>query len=156
MDRERPGLFGDERSMLLGWLNWHRQCLDAKCEGLSREQLVSQSVPPSDLSLLGLVRHMIQMELTRLHWYTDGPSELPFGEHDFDEAGRADAAATLAEWRATIRRSDEIVAGQPLLDAAGALGTDLRFNLLSLINEYARHNGHADLLRECIDGATGE
>jgi hypothetical protein len=156
MDRDRPVLFGDERSMLLSWLNWHRQCLEQKCAELDPEQLVLRSVPPSALSLLGLVRHMIQMELTRLHWYHDGPSELPFGEHDFDEVTDADPRETLERWRTVIRRSDEIVSGQPRLEVAGALGTDLRFNLLSLINEYARHNGHADLLRESIDGQTGE
>jgi hypothetical protein len=120
MDRDRPVLFGDERSMLLSWLNWHRQCLEQKCADLDPEQLVLRSVPPSALSLLGLVRHMIQMELTRLHWYHDGPSELPFGEHDFDEVTDADPRETLERWRTVIRRSDEIVSGQPRLEVAGA------------------------------------
>lgn len=155
---------GDERAMLDGFLDWQRATLLLKCAGLTGEQLARRAVPPSDLSLLGLVRHLAAVERT---WFRrrflgevvvalyrrPGGADAAFAETDPDRA-EADIATLLAEWN-HCRRG---VAGASL-DATftserwGAMS--LRWVYLHLIAEYAHHNGHADLLRERIDGATG-
>ena len=153
-----------ERELLLGWLAFHRDALQAKCDGLTAEQLVLTAAPPSDLSLLGLVRHLTEMEHAYLvHALAGGPD---FGwVYCTDEAPDADianlrpdqAAASLARWLEERERADQ------LLSSSGPLGAivagnrfSVRWNLMKLIGEYARHNGHADILRQRIDGATGE
>ena len=152
-----------ERGLLLGWLAFHRDALAAKCEGLTDEQLVLASAPPSDLSLLGLVRHMTEME----HAYL--VRALAGGEFSrvycSDEAPDADICDLRPEMVAAsmIRWHDERSRADQLLSATGPLGAtaagnrfSVRWNLLKVIGEYARHNGHADLIRERIDGAIGE
>jgi hypothetical protein len=120
------------------------------------------SVPPSRLSLLGLVRHMTEMERSyirncvggehlRYRYCTD---DDPDG--DFEGVAAADPAADLAEWRETQARSDVAIATMGDADAICPDGRTLRWYVLKVIGEYSRHNGHADLLRETIDGATGE
>jgi hypothetical protein len=156
---------GDERSILLGWLAFHRNALAAKCAGLAAAQLVTRSAPPSPLSLLGLVRHLAEMERAygawalgperALEWvwgvYTDGGPEWDF---DVDESM---VAESMAAWERETAAADERIAQHATLDSVGAgNGHTVRWNLQKLVGEYARHNGHADLLRERIDGSTGE
>jgi uncharacterized damage-inducible protein DinB len=156
---------GGERAMLDGLVDWHRQTLLHKCAGLSAEQLKRCSVDPSGLSLLGLVRHMTNVErgwfwdfagqMVLLHWTGDDPST---GWTDFGEVPGADPAADYAAFQETCQRSRELVADASLDDTfteEHGHTFSLRFVYLHMIEEYARHNGHADLLRERIDGATG-
>jgi hypothetical protein len=156
---------GDERAVLLGWLAFHRDALAAKCVGLDAHQLAERSASPSRLSLLGLVRHMTEMERAYGTWalgpkmdltwvwgkYTDdGP------EWDFDVDSSMLGESMMA-WQNEKQRVNERLAQYQSLDAIGAgNGYSVRWNLQKLVGEYARHNGHADLLRERIDGSTGE
>jgi uncharacterized damage-inducible protein DinB len=157
---------GDERMLLDAFLDFHRDTLRWKCAGLSDEQLRCRSVEPSSMSLLGLVRHLAEVELA---WFVrrfagrDVPllycsDDNPDGE--FDDVDKADAATTWATYDEVIARANEAVAGASL-DAEFIHPRDqqpysLRWVYLHMVEEYARHNGHADLLRERIDGATGE
>ncbi|MET0838400.1 MAG: DinB family protein [Marmoricola sp.] len=155
---------GDERALLLGWLAFHRDALEAKCAGLSDEQLVSRAAPPSPLSLLGLVRHLAEMERVYGVWANCCPSELVFvwgrydeggPEHDFD-CDASQVVTSMRAWRDEKASTDGAIRDVDLDDAGGANGRSLRWNLQKLVGEYARHNGHADLIRERIDGQTGE
>ena len=167
-NRVDPPNAAEERPMLLAWLEYHRATLALKCEGLPDEQLRSRAVPPSTLSLLGLVRHMADVERTWFrrsllgevaapHFWSD---ESPDG--DFDEVDQADVAADLATWHDECDAARAIVEATPSLDELerreGRPGgpVSLRWILIHMIEEYARHNGHADLLREQLDGAVGE
>jgi Protein of unknown function (DUF664) len=153
-----------ERAMLEGFLEWQRATLLHKCAGLSGGQLAERSVPPSALSLLGLVRHHAEVERTwfrrrfggeqlpRLYWREDRP-DAAFEEVSADRA-EADFACLMTEWvlarRAAAGASlDEIF----ISDRWGQMS--LRWVYLHMIEEYARHAGHADMLRERIDGTTG-
>jgi hypothetical protein len=156
---------GDERAILLGWLAYHRDALAAKCAGLDAAQLVARSAPPSVLSLLGLMRHVTEMERaygawalgpkTELRWvwgeYTDGGPEW-----DIDcDVSMVDESRSA--WEREKVAADERISEHAALDSVGAgNGRSLRWNLQKLIGEYARHNGHADIIRERIDGQTGE
>jgi len=155
---------GDERGLLLGWLAFHRNALEAKCSGLTDDQLAARSAPPSPLSLLGLVRHLAEMERVYGVWANGCTSRLVqvWGtydeggpEHDFDCAA-SDVTVSVRAWRDERRSTDGVIRGLSLDDSGGANGRSLRWNLHKLVGEYARHNGHADLLRERIDGVTGE
>ena len=138
---------------------------EAKCTGLTDAQLVDRAAAaPSSLSLLGLVRHLAEMERVYGVWANGCPSELVFvwgpyaeggPEHDFD-CDASQVAASMRAWRDEKASTDGVIRGLELDDAGGANGRSLRWNLQKLVGEYARHNGHADLLRERIDGATGE
>jgi hypothetical protein len=156
---------GDERSVLLGWLAFHRDALAAKCAGLDAEQLVARSAPPSPLSLLGLVRHLTEMERTYGTWALGPKADLAWVWGDYTDGGPdwdidADAtmlADSMAAWEREKRAADDRIAEHDSLDSVGAgNGHSLRWNLQKLVGEYARHNGHADLIRERIDGQTGE
>ncbi len=156
---------GDERGVLLGWLAFHRDALAAKCAGLDADQLAARAVPPSTLSLLGLVRHLAEMERVYGAWALGPRVELEFvwgdytdGGPDWDfEAGPAMAGESMAAWRRERAAADERIVEHRAPDSVGAgNGRSLRWNLQKLVGEYARHNGHADLLRERIDGTTGE
>jgi hypothetical protein len=163
MERVPEPRSNDERELLLGWLAFHRNALAAKCDGLSDEQLVAMSAEPSDLSLLGLVRHLTEMEYYYLVHAIAGGGTAPIYCTDEDED--ADilgltvdmAKPSLDRWRDECRNADARLA---TVDELGARlpgnGFSTRWNLIKIIQEYARHNGHADLLRERIDGATGE
>ncbi|HZD69152.1 MAG TPA: DinB family protein [Actinomycetes bacterium] len=162
VQRPEVPLVADERTMLEFWLDYHRATLLMKCSGLSGEQLKLRSVEPSTLSLLGLVRHMTEVERG---WFRRGvagqkgpdvaPSyysdERPDG--DFDVAD-ADPAAMLTAYTEEVERCRAATAGIPLDKVVGR--HSVRWIYLHMIEEYARHNGHADLLRERIDGATGQ
>jgi hypothetical protein len=150
----------EERAMLEGFLDWGRASLLRKCEGLTGEQLAVRACPPSDLSLLGLVRHMVNVER---NWFRrrfagqDAALRYP-PDADFGEASGATAAEDWAELIAEQQAACDAVAGLPLdsVYLSDRWGTmTLRWLYSHMIAEYAGHNGHADLLRERIDGATG-
>jgi hypothetical protein len=156
---------GPERAMLQGWLDFHRQTLLMKCAGLTADQLRTASAPPSNLTLLGLVRHMTEVERA---WFTlraagrasAGPVHIS-GDNvdgDFDDIATADPPADFAAFTAELAASDAAVADLPLDHEFTHRDKpfSLRWVYHHMIEEYARHNGHADLLRERIDGATGD
>jgi hypothetical protein len=156
---------GDERSVLLGWLAFHRNALEAKCAGLDDDQLVSRSAPPSVLSLLGLVRHLTEMERAYGAWALGPKADLTWvwGEYTDDgpewdiDCDRSMVAESMGAWEREKAAADERIRQHETLDSVGAgNGRSLRWNLQKLVGEYARHNGHADILRERIDGQTGE
>ena len=163
--RVMPPLVGDEREILTAYLDWHRQTFEMKCTGVPPERLSERGIPPSEMSLHGLVRHLAGVErwwfqtqfagedVPMLYYSDDDPGQ------DFDDLD-GDVAEAMAVWRAECDRSREIVANASSLDETGTHKAtrnpvSLRRVLVHLIAEYARHNGHADLLRERIDGATG-
>ncbi|HEY7224514.1 MAG TPA: DinB family protein [Micromonosporaceae bacterium] len=154
----------DERGIVLGWLAFHRDALQVKCQGVPDEQLVERAAAPSKLSLLGLVRHMAEMEHVYGNWSLGPKTPLAWvwgsydddAEPDFD-CTVADVDASLRAWREQMARTDEAIAAHPGLDERGeGNGRSVRWNLAKLVGEYARHNGHADIIRERIDGQTGE
>ncbi|MFI1989381.1 DinB family protein [Actinoplanes sp. NPDC020271] len=164
--RTTEPLTGDERPMLQGWLDWHRQTLLHKCAGLTAEQLRTAAVEPSNLSLLGLVRHMAEVERW---WFRNrvcqdaGATEIYCTDDnkdaDFDDVAGADAEADFATYREEVRLADAAVAGLPLdheFPGTKVPSISLRWVYLHMIEEYARHNGHADLIRERVDGVTGD
>jgi uncharacterized damage-inducible protein DinB len=152
--------------MLDGWLDYHRQTLLTKCAGLTEEQLRLRAVEPSNLSLLGLVRHMAEVERSWFRKRFAGEHVGPIfcsdtnPDGDFDDVDTADAEADLAMLRREIELSRTAARGRSLDDQfynpRGHVEMDLRWVYVHMIEEYARHNGHADLLRERIDGATGD
>ncbi|MEV7083704.1 DinB family protein [Streptomyces sp. NPDC093516] len=167
-ERSMPATTADERTMLEGWLEFHRQTLAWKCEGLSDEQLRTASAPPSELSLLGLVRHMADVERSwfrRVLANEDAPP-LYFSDDDLDGEFHLTEADTWAEagstWQGEIEAARANAARFGLGDISEGKHrrTGERYNLrwiyTHMIEEYARHNGHADLLRERIDGVTGD
>jgi uncharacterized damage-inducible protein DinB len=155
---------GDERSTLLAFLEWQRRTLARKCAGLELDQLRIRSVEPSTLSLLGLVRHMADVERGWFRRTLAGEDiEYRYSTDDdidgeFDNVDAADVSEALASWDEERARADDIVSRRAL-DATGHRrdGTEvsMRWILNHMIEEYSRHNGHADLLRQRIDGATG-
>ncbi|MEU9144622.1 DinB family protein [Streptomyces sp. NPDC048349] len=163
--RFRGPATGDERQMLVGFLADQRATLELKCTGLDAE-LSRRSVEPSTLSLLGLVRHLADVER---HWFREilarqdaaprfsSPAD-PDGDFDGADSGPEAVEEAWAAWRAEVEFADRFAAGASL-DIEGHdawRGTvSLRWVLIHMIEEYARHNGHADLLRERIDGAIG-
>ncbi|MFD1660267.1 DinB family protein [Streptomyces caeni] len=166
--RREPALNADERAMLEGWLDYHRQTLARKCEGLTDAQLRTASVEPSELSLMGLVRHMAEVERG---WFRkvlvgDDPGPVYGGDEDPDAEFHLTEADTWQEayatWQAEIAVARRHAArfGLDDLSEGPSRFTDERFSLrwiyTHMIEEYARHNGHADLIRERIDGATGD
>lgn len=157
---------GDERAVLMGFLRAQRETLVLKCAGVEGD-LWRRSVPPSTLSLLGLVRHLADMERRWFRRVLAGQSAPPrfsteaAPDGDFDGAvmGAAATAQAWAAWHAETDFADRFVADAPGLDLTGTdawRGTvSLRWVLVHMVEEYARHNGHADLLRERVDGAVG-
>lgn len=159
-----------EKATLREYLGNYRLTLEMKCGGLDPEQLARRSVPPSNLSLLGLVRHLAQMEN---HWFQrvlQGRTDLPRlyktdddADADFNGAV-ADPAAVeeaFATWKAQIAAADEWLDALDEDDLGrnvvyGGETVSIRDVLVHVVEEYARHAGHADLLRECVDGRTGQ
>jgi hypothetical protein len=152
-----------ELEMLRDWLDWHRATLLRKCAGLDGAQLARRAVPPSNLSLLGLVRHLGDAErgwvrqtfrgeqIPDLYYRPDAP------DADFEEADPACAEDDFQRYRAECLAVDTALAGAELDDTflVSEMTTSVRWMLQHLVEEYARHNGHADLLREAIDGSAG-
>ena len=164
--RVEPATAAGERKLLQGFLDYQRGTLLWKASGLTGEQLVERSVEPSSMSLIGLVRHLTEVER---YWYqvcldrrpvqpTYWTDEHPDG--DFDLVDPARAEQDLADYKAIVKLSDQIVAGYDLDHTFRRPRREgdysVRYLLIHMIEEYARHNGHADLLRERIDGLTGE
>jgi uncharacterized damage-inducible protein DinB len=157
-----------ERAALEAWLDFHRATLLTKCAGLDAEQLAARSCPPSTLSLLGLVRHLTDVERGWfLRRWVDGIAPLHYSDDDpdgdFDNLDPARAAEDLAAYREAVEAARAEAArhelGERVLrrpDHPAGEVIDVRWIYLHMIEEYARHNGHADLLREAIDGTTGE
>ncbi|MEV7405322.1 DinB family protein [Streptomyces sp. NPDC091267] len=164
-NRIGPPHFGSERDMLRTFLDYHRATLAMKCEGLSDEELRKQSMEPSTLSLLGLVRHMAEVERA---WFRrvfdDNEAPMVWSDKiDFQAAYDA-SASTRAEaftaWEAEVENSRRIEREAESLDLSGhqpRWGEDvsLRMVTIHVLLEYGRHNGHADLLREGVDGSVG-
>jgi uncharacterized damage-inducible protein DinB len=156
-----------EEAVLTEYLGHFRRTFERVCEGLDAEQLARRSVPPSSLSLLGLVRHLAAVEYSWWRRVMGHDLALPrmWGkdEHrdaDFDGAVADDdvVAEAWAAWRAEVAHAEEFQATHPM-DFLGAHDDgpiEMREVVVHLIEEYARHCGHADLLRECVDGRTGQ
>jgi uncharacterized damage-inducible protein DinB len=165
VDRVSEARTGEERAMLDGWLDWHRMTLLSKCTGLTADQLRTASVEPSSLTLLGLVRHMSEVERS---WFRHGVAgqdvtdiycDETNPDGDFDDVADADAEANFATYLAELESVRGAISDLPLEhEFRNQLGRQisLRWVYLHMIEEYARHNGHADLLRERIDGVTGD
>lgn len=155
---------GGERVMLDAWVEFHRATLVMKCAGLDAEQLANRTCPPSTLSLLGLIRHLTEVESwfhdfdlqPEGNWYSS--EQEPDGDFDLIDPSHADD--DLAAYAASVDRARRAVAGHDLDEISPGSGegqpVSLRWIYLHMIEEYARHNGHADMLRERIDGATGD
>ncbi len=154
---------GPDRPILQGYLQWQRATLLNICAGLDGAQLARRALPPSQLSLLGLVRHMAKVERIWFRLRAAGEDVPPMydpalgKDHDFEALDPDEAADAFDRLQAEWRAADS---------AAASLGFDhlvevhgerysLRMIYVHMIGEYARHNGHADLLREAIDGVTG-
>ena len=164
-ERTGPSVTAGEREMLRGFLDYQRATLAMKCDGLTDDDLRMQSMPPSTLSLLGLVRHMAEVERTwfrrvingediGLVWSDQGDYQVAY------DARAAGGAEAFAAWQAEVEQSRRIEAGAPSLDVLGHQArwdeeVSLRLVMIHVLMEYARHNGHADFLRESIDGTIG-
>ena len=175
IERVDPPLVSDEATSLRAWLDFHRATLRLKADGLTQAQL-AQRLPPSELTLGGLVKHMALVESSWLsRVFLGRPLIAPFDtvdweadeDWDFHSAAQDTPEELAALHDASIAASDAVL-GDALADGEGLdrlsvkpgrrTGThfDLRWILMHLVEEYARHNGHADLLRESIDGRTGD
>jgi uncharacterized damage-inducible protein DinB len=162
-----PPLRGDERAILAGYLHQQREILERKCAGLDAAALARRSVEPSTLSLLGLVRHLAEVERGWFRVVLAAEDVPPLFASEADPDGDFDGAApdealvaeAWAAWRAEVAFAERLVAEVPDLDVTGYAprrgSVSVRWVLLHMIEEYARHNGHADLLRERIDGSVG-
>jgi uncharacterized damage-inducible protein DinB len=166
-ERPEPAYTADETATLTGFLDFHRATLEWKCDGLSDEQLRQRSLPTSSMSLLGLVRHLTEVEQHWFHVSLDGQAPSlhywhrgPDGSDTDWEVEGADVAESFRLWREEVARARRIVAASESLERSFDHPEDgpitLRWILTHMIEVYARHNGHADLLREAIDGAVGE
>ena len=159
-----PYVAGD-RQMLEAWLDFHRQTLLSKCGGLTAAQLRQRAAPPSNLSLLGLIRHMAEVERGWFRrriagedvGYLYSSEADPDGE--FDHVDTADAEHDFAVYQREVELARQAAAGRDLdatfFHSQRNAQMSVRWVYVHMIEEYARHNGHADLLRERLDGATG-
>lgn len=171
--RSHPPLTGSELELLTGFLNFHRQTLRIKASGLSRDQL-NTPLPPSSMTLAGLLKHLAFVEdnwfsyvlhsKTR-HKYWDQADWEADPDWDWHSAAENTPEELFELWEASVARSEKLL--QQALAAGGVeqpaarrspKGNEvsLRFILIHMIEEYCRHNGHADLIRESLDGTTGE
>jgi uncharacterized damage-inducible protein DinB len=162
--RQEPAFVLDERAMLEGWLEFHRATLLFKCEGLDDVARKRRPVPTSRLSLHGLVRHMAEVELSWFHRAFEDDPEAPdlFADPEIEDSelvplDDAEWEADLATWRAQCEASRRAADGHSLDETGGGKGeaVSLRWIYVHMIEEYARHNGHADLIRELVDGEVG-
>jgi uncharacterized damage-inducible protein DinB len=167
-DPRSSASFSDERSTLVGYLRDYRLTIEMKCEGLGSEAMARRSVEPSNLSLLGLVRHLADVER---HWFRrvlDGQAVGWIYRTEDDRDGAFNGAVpepavvsdAWAMWREEVRFAERFVDRAPHLEVTGTKRDggliSLREVLVHMIEEYARHAGHADLLRERIDGRVGQ
>ena len=166
VDLIKPPRPAPERAALEGFLDLHRATLLHKCAGLTGEQLARRPIPTSKLSLLGLVRHLAEVDRIWFRWrFLNDPVEPLYwtAEHpdaDLDLVDPARAEQDFATFHREVATIKGLVADRSL-DEVVTFGrveqqqTDLRYVYLHMIEEYAQHNGHADLIRELIDGVTG-
>jgi hypothetical protein len=159
---------GDERTTLLSFLDYYRAVLARKLEGVSEEEARRPACPPSDLTLLGIVRHMADVERSWFRRSLVGEDAPPIfygpGHPDGDDDGdfHAPPGATVADALAAywdeieVARRNTAAASLDDLEQRERAKFNLRWILVHMIEEYARHCGHADLLRQAIDGATGD
>ncbi|WP_030107228.1 DinB family protein [Actinoalloteichus caeruleus] len=172
LDRQDPAESGTDRELLTQFLDFHRATLRLKCDGLSPDRLATRSAPPSVLSLLGLVRHLADVER---YWFRRvlGQQDLPARfystanrDGDFlditpENVTEAEVERAWAAWREEVDHARSLVEATDL-DALrqcpprDGRQVSLRWILVHMVEEYARHNGHADLLREALDGTVGE
>jgi hypothetical protein len=169
--RPEPPTTGDEATMLAAWLDYQRSTLLWKCELLDGPALVRQGVPPSSLSLLGLVRHMTYVEW---HWFdhvfagSSSPEPISLADDPDADFNDLQSSAAMADVELFMRQCEtsraivddaadlDVLAALSASDAVGGRVISLRWIMIHMVEEYARHNGHADLLREQIDGSVGE
>ncbi len=163
-ERGELALKGPESDQLTAWIDFYRSTLLMKCAGLSVEQLSDASVPPSTMTLLGILRHMTTVEQ---YWYqvifAGRDVELFYKsvdrDGDFNNLGDTELSEVVRRFDAACDEARGIVRGHDPSEIAPALRhgkqVDLRWIQLHMIEEYARHCGHADLIRECIDAVTG-
>ncbi|MEU9155913.1 DinB family protein [Streptomyces sp. NPDC048417] len=164
-NRIGPPAFGSERDTLRAFLDYHRATLAMKCEGLTDEELRRQPMPPSTLSLLGLVRHLAEVERA---WFRrvfeDHEAPMVWSDKvDFQAAYDASGSTreeAFTAWEAEVETSRRIEREAASLDQAGYQPrwqeeVSLRMVMTHVLLEYGRHNGHADLLREGVDGTVG-
>lgn len=162
--RTPPPVTGSERETLEAFLDFHRETLLEKCLDLGGEQLAARSCPPSVLSLQGLLRHMAKVERWWFRMYMCGMPLPPLNtsrEHpdlDFEDVDPARWEEDIEVYRGEVAAASDAVVAFTLDDLSrGEFGNpvSLRWIYLHMIAEYARHNGHADLIRESVDGRTG-
>ncbi|RKN45618.1 DinB family protein [Streptomyces hoynatensis] len=171
--RPEPPLAEDEASTLLGFLDYQRATLEWKCAGLDAAGLAAR-VGPSSMTLGGMLKHLAYVEDSWCSVFLHGNAPgAPWDtvdwkadpDWDWHSAAGEDPERLRALWRASVARSRELVAAALAEEGPGRLARrswpdgntpSLRWILCHLIEEYARHNGHADLLRESVDGSTGE
>jgi Protein of unknown function (DUF664) len=162
IDRALQPAGGDENAVLAGFLDFHRDTLLHKCAGLTEAQLKTPGVEAADVTLLGLVRHMTELERWLRSLFTGEAVDYPYSTEQhpdgaFDQVASADAEADYTLLREEIELGRKAF-GQRGLDETfeedGETG-NLRSAVVHVLEEYARHNGHADLIRQSIDGATG-
>lgn len=165
--RAEAGQTRGERATLDGYLDAYRTTLELKCADLTPAQLGTRSVPPSNLSLLGLVRHLARVEQSWFRRVIEDRMDLPrmFQDEELDAgfswAGEADAALleeSWSLWREEVAHAREVLARTELDAIVDVHGepTEVRDIVVHMVEEYARHCGHADLIRECIDGRAGQ
>jgi hypothetical protein len=146
---EEPTPSGDLRQMLNDWLVYQRAQFVRKLRDLRPHQLAEWSVPPVKLSVLGLVRHMTQMEHHYLAWGLGGGEQrLAYGDDDYAGGSSATVESDLERYLAEVEKSDAAIAAMPSLDSRGlGHGHPLGFTLIKMIDEYAVHSGQAHMLR---------
>jgi uncharacterized damage-inducible protein DinB len=165
--RETDTMSRGEKQILVEYLDAYRMTLEMKCDGLDAEQLARRSVPPSTMSLLGLVRHLAAVEQRWFQFVLQGlesarlygKDEDPDADFDGAVADPAVVEEAFDQWRSQVIQAKAILAAEEDLGRLvdhhdGQL--EVRDVVVHMIEEYARHVGHADLLRECIDGRTGQ
>jgi Protein of unknown function (DUF664) len=164
-NRTGPANFADEREMLRAFLDYQRETLAMKCAGLTDDELRQRSMPPSTLTLLSLVRHLAEVERA---WFRrvfdDHRAPMVWSDQiDFQAAFDASASSrkeAFAAWEAEVENSRRVEREAGSLDVAGYQprwdeDVSLRLIMIHVLLEYGRHNGHADLLREGVDGTVG-
>jgi len=168
VERSDFPMLASEREHLQNYLDHLRETLLWKCAGLTGDELRRRAVPPSSMSLLGLVRHLADVERIWFLVRVDGQPDEPYWktaenwDADFDDVDDADAEAAFARYGEAVAAAREVVAGRQLDETYTSTNRrgdtftyDLRWVHFHMIQEYARHLGHADVLREQVDGTTG-
>ncbi len=156
----------DERATLEGWLEFYRSTLVLKCDGLDDPALRTAAVQPSSLTLQGLVQHLAEVERNWFRRVLAGESAPPIYERGADDSPhdggfavseQTSFRAAVSTWQDEVAHARANCAARELDDTSPFMGTEvsLRWIYVHMIAEYARHSGHADLIRENIDGATG-